>query len=481
MGLLTKGGLFQQLKDQVAQLTVDYNLDRKYNPKYYFGREQLQIMFTEMLNASGRLAILHQIERMLFTFYMTARPSSLGPVHEIWRKRGYGVCLKHVRVCVLGYMNFRITVHLDEFKGAISGVSADEQRFVLEGVLYMHNLLFDPTIYMVAMLYGRNAFQKKYKSINDLCNDNQAELVIDSSMLQEPLFPEIAPGGSHREFITPLRPALAQAATKSVAYWAQKAGLPCTGVTALRRDAGNMYGLQLGTDKAQDIMNHVGSDRRIFSTHYDRGTANVDVVHIRLGERPGTKENNAGEMLEESARTHSFMDIVVECLLRRNAVAPGHKAEIDVQCNKAAEEDPELIALEDEKQQLYEQYLRCFSHGAKSYKFCIDNVHRIFEFAAGERKQYPRRDPVSFIEGCKLEASELRNKLRVSFDKAANRRYQIKKKFRRRIQQNTTRSYAESPLTGTTEERTTAINDAHKPSTHLVSALMAPPTGSFRF
>lgn len=46
---------------------------------------------------------------------------------------------------------------------AIGTATGDEQIHVLEGVRHPHNILFDPTVVLMAHLFLRDAFAKKYE------------------------------------------------------------------------------------------------------------------------------------------------------------------------------------------------------------------------------------------------------------------------------------------------------------------------------
>ncbi|EDR02186.1 uncharacterized protein LACBIDRAFT_332594, partial [Laccaria bicolor S238N-H82] len=230
-----------------------------------------------------------------------SRGSTQGPTHAKWRELGFFIKLKHVRVFRKGENTWSVMVYFREFKCAIGTATGDEQTHVLEGVCHPHNILFDPTVVLIAHLFLRNAFAKKYESITDLCKDDSVEFLIDEDMKDEPLFLASEPGG--RSFSVPHRAAMAHSVSDSSSHWLEQASLPTSGVTAWRRDAGNMYALQLGESIAKDLMNHVTTG--VFRASYSRNTNNISTVSIRVA---GTKETRpVSGRDEQKAAESNFM------------------------------------------------------------------------------------------------------------------------------------------------------------------------------
>ncbi|KAF9034700.1 hypothetical protein BDZ89DRAFT_506045 [Hymenopellis radicata] len=129
-----------------------------------------------------------------------------------------------------------------------------------------------------------DAFETKFKSIDDLLNDTSAELRIDPSRLAEPLFPAMGPGG--RAFQEPLKPATTGSLSQTCISLAKDAGLPAVGPQAFRRDTANFLAVMKGVSEAQMACKH--GETSVFSVHYSKGTRNMNPVETRLGEdQPG--------------------------------------------------------------------------------------------------------------------------------------------------------------------------------------------------
>lgn len=88
---------------------------------------------------------------------------------------------------------------------------------------------------------------------------------------------------------------------------------------ALRRDAGNMFALQLGTEAAKDIMNHATDG--VFRRHYSKNTENFDLVGIRNGEVAGANESFPRQVLMvPHFSLLPFPTLVLNLLFTRNIV-----------------------------------------------------------------------------------------------------------------------------------------------------------------
>ncbi|KAJ7216317.1 hypothetical protein GGX14DRAFT_391164 [Mycena pura] len=316
LSLLIKEGLFQKLKAQVVQLIHDFKLDRHYDTRIFYGRRELQIMQAHILDNSrhtGRQVAIQHLNRMNATFFFSSRASSLGPTHEKWRNLGYVPTCGDLRVFRKGYMEYQIEIRLKFHKMHIGTAAAVDQTFLIEGVKYAHNINFDYSITMLAHLFLRGVFQKKYETVKELVEDPSSELQIDPHFKDAPLFLEVAPGG--REFTFPPKAAMSRSHYDHIQYWAGECGLARVGATAFRRDTGNYYGLQMGERVAKDVLNHKAEG--IFRNHYSRAMANYNFVQLRLGEVVGTNEAVPGQVLKDADDRHLFSSFAVECLTRK--------------------------------------------------------------------------------------------------------------------------------------------------------------------
>ncbi|KAF9009463.1 hypothetical protein BDQ17DRAFT_1062943 [Cyathus striatus] len=478
MVLLAHDGLYHKLKDAVIYLIQERALDRKLNPKQYFGRSHLQAMFSYMLKSSkvnGRVAVLQQIFRILCSFYMTSRPSTLGVPEAKWRELGYYPKLRDVRIFRLGLYLYKIEVHWEHFKGKRNTATADEQVFILDSVKLGHNLLFDPTLYLVLFLFCRKAFGEKYPTLDALLSDDSAELSIDESKLDDPLFLELKFGG--KEFVTPEAPATAASASHTFGDWAQKAGLPRAGMSAIRRDAGNNYGLQLSFEIAQDLMNHAPSDSHsVYRKSYSRNTANYAVVGIRLGEEAGPGEAYPGQVLHRQESRMDLKDPVIDALLYQLSST---KLEEDKAAKEARMEainkDPEMISLLAECDEVSDKYESCFSKGTAAYERNLANVHLMYEIGSGNKKQGTEKKraygDLFFLSGRKEEALQIMHQLEKIYKRMRSLHQRLERKMHQEEFRQRTLTLQNKSVAGTTTERAAALLQSRALAPEVIDAL----------
>ncbi|KAF8195919.1 hypothetical protein K438DRAFT_791236 [Mycena galopus ATCC 62051] len=372
---------------------------------------------------TGRPVIVQHMVADLTTFFFSSRASSLGATHQKWLTLEYNPTLRDLTIYCYGKMQWEIDFRIRFFKTAINTPVGQEQTFRISGVLRAHNALFDLTVALMAHLWIMGAFKKKYETPEELLEDvSRAQIELDPDMLDLPLFRKSVPGG--REFVDPPEAAMSRSFYDSFRYWAGEAGLPRAGYGALRRDTGNLYGLQMGRRIAKDILNH--HDQGPFRTSYSLNMENYKLVNIRLGEVAGTKESVPSEKLMAHEEQHTFKSYAVEALIRSNAQKPEEKADtqkIRDNYRDKLKESPPLKELYERRQSAWTNYLKCFNKTAQGYVPSTANANKIMARATGDKVlkkedstplafQAPwnktRTDPIS--SPLRLSSSKFRNK-----------------------------------------------------------------------
>ncbi|KAJ7928995.1 hypothetical protein B0H13DRAFT_2310863 [Mycena leptocephala] len=472
--LLINDGLYQKLKDQLLQLVKDFKLDRHLTPKIYFGRAELAIIFDTMLRSSvdhGRQVTIQNMIRFLFTFFFTLRGSSMGPSHRMWRDLNYVLLCGHIRIFCLGYMKWEFQIRVLQYKNNYNTVEGSEQVFTADGVLYAHNALFDLTPYMMAHLHLRDLFKKHYVSIEDLCADQSGEIELDPKYAETPFFLAATPGG--RGFVSPPVAAMAASGSDTLRYWAAKSGLPQAGLGGLRREAGNMYVLQLGTRIAKDIMNHAPDGPHRES--YSRNMGNLPLIGLRLGEIAGTEEGNVvGLRMKESDKRHAFMGPAVECLLRRSQVEPETPDEMKLRRREEKEaDDPKLRPLRLAEEAAWNVYLNCFNATARGYTMM--KAKHVLNLATGKvEKRNADVIPVAFVSDWNETTTQ---PLLDAFLKAHDSCMKMQRSLVRRKKEDgknrKNQDLLDGPLTGSAEQRNEilAILAENKTDEHVLQAI----------
>ncbi|KAK7053886.1 hypothetical protein R3P38DRAFT_3254348 [Favolaschia claudopus] len=467
--LLITDGLYQNLKDQVMTLVHEFKLDRHYDPRVYFGRAELGLIFETMLSSTkrnGRQVALQTMVRALYTFFFTLRGSSLGPSHKIWRDLNYVLLCGHLKIYCKGYADWEIMTRVLNYKNQYNSVTGGEQDFTARGVLHSHNALFDITTFLMAHLYLLKRFKKKYKTIDELLEDQSAEIELDPAFADTALFLEAAPGG--KEFASPEVAAMSRSTTDSFRDWSGKTGLPKVGLGALRRETGNMYIVQLGKQLAEDVMNHEA--KGTIRDFYSRNMGNLDLVRVRLGEVAGVNESAAGMQIKESDKRHAFMGPALECLIRRAKEEPAVHVPRNQKIRDDREEikdNPDLVPLAQAADQAWEAFLACFNSNAADSS---QTQHkRLMDYATGRATR--KQKPVNFRQPW-TEAT-----LQTAYTEAQQvflkKQTAILRQDKRQQEKTKSNDLLHGPLTGTAGERLEILDllKTDRPSEHLKQAL----------
>ncbi|KAJ7155563.1 hypothetical protein C8R43DRAFT_1106394 [Mycena crocata] len=453
--LLIKEGLYQKLKNQVLKLIEDFKLERHHNKKVYFGRPELELIIDHVLNESrtnGRQVAIQHILRWLLTFFFTARGSTLGAAHKIYRD--------------LNYVSFTFSIFLLQHKKHIWTVDGSEQHFVADGVKKPHNMLFDVPTYTLIHLYLRGAFKGRYDSVEALCAA-RGELVINAEFADVPFFLEATPAG--REFREPHVAAMARAGSDALRHYATAVGLPAAGTGALRREGGNMYALQLGTRFAKDVMNHA-SDEGPHRDSYSRNMENFRLVGVRLGETAGEAESAPGVKL----RAYAFASWAVECLTRRSLAEEVNPEEQKREKNEAKltrqKTNPELADLLKKRDDAHEKYLKCFNAMARGYK--LSSHQQIWNVATGTVEVDGKQ--VEFAQGFNQKtALPIYDAFKAAHKTFLARQTAISRKIKRQSGIEANNDLITGPLTGSAEDRQEIIRmlNQENPSVHIRNAV----------
>ncbi|KAJ7677932.1 hypothetical protein DFH06DRAFT_1291313 [Mycena polygramma] len=470
ISLLVTDGLYKEIKNAILKLIRDFKLDRHGNKRIYFGRTELQMILEKYLDSTeheGRQVCVQHMNAYLVTFYFSSRASSLGPTHEMWREMDYEPLLRDLTILCFGRLNWEIDVDFLHYKTAINTAVGQKQTFRISGVSKAHNALFDLTVTLMAHLYMMEAFETKYKASVSL------------------IFRKATSKG--RQFVEPPIAAKAQSFYTSLRYWAGKAGLPRAGYTALRRDTGNMFALQLGAKLAKDILNH--HVQGVFRGSYSKNMQNLKLVGIRLGEVAGRKEGAPGEQLKEHDNMHLFASYAVEALVRADIQDPeAVKSEQDAarRTFRDSLKDKEPIkTLHESRVAAWDVYIKCFSATAKGYVMSTANANKIFKRATGELKlKHEDSNPLVFQDPWTKINTEPARKAFLDAEKSfLAKQKELLRRYDEDDKNTKNWDILSSPLSGTPEERRKMVETLMKeqPSRHIKQAVddamgrIAPP------
>lgn len=465
--LLTKYRLHTRLKDQVLALIHHFKFDRHYDKKLYFGRQEIQMMIdTAMLSKNMRLVKMNVILRVIFPFYMTSRPSSMGPFCKEYAKLGYYLKLSNLHIYRRSRLVWTIAINFRNYKGNNSFLGK-EQTFYLESVTRPHNLAFCIVTWMITYLYAIKAFKKKFTSLTELYDCEDAEFLLDDDVGEWAMFPAIKPGG--QEFFEMVRAATSLAISASIGGLCKISDLAVAAGYAIRRETGNKFGILHNDKLAKMIMAHQAES--IFQSHYSKTTENVDPVGMIMGEVQGQKV-----VVERQA----YLRCAVRAIIRQemsqeeddnsdseepsSKPTSGRKSVMPVAEKKAVlSADSEMndanTAVDDQR----EVYYNCFTHNVRKYK----ELSRIYRIATGEIPAGKNKD-FTYAEGYNADnVLEIYEELQKRVT-AHRKLHKVKSRhlttdyLRKRTRQDT-----EGPLPGTSEQVDAAVAKSNEVSSFL--------------
>ncbi|KZT39248.1 hypothetical protein SISSUDRAFT_1061310 [Sistotremastrum suecicum HHB10207 ss-3] len=352
MVVLVEEKLFTTLHDEVRSIIHTNKLDRTFDPKLYYGRAEVQLAITTALadvtDVSRYRTTIQSICAMLISFYTGLRPGSLGPSHTDYFKTGYYLKLSDFTITRLGHMQFKILLHITNFKSEQLAPTSKEETFTLTSVQRVHNVNFDVTLWVLICLWDRGAFGNI--SLFDLLNSESTFINILPEFLSQPFFGVSGPGGRGLDYS---EAAMSNAISSSVRNLFRNSGCGNGGIGCLRREAADDYGLKLGQAVAANILGHNGP-QKVFRTNYSRGVQNLPLVAIRLGEKD--LENDINEdALEENDLLRTAVSAIIHHGYISKSVPRGQRTSVtatgnilDEEDREAIEESPEIVGIQDE-------------------------------------------------------------------------------------------------------------------------------------
>ncbi|KAJ7287730.1 hypothetical protein C8J57DRAFT_1654582, partial [Mycena rebaudengoi] len=471
IALLSVGKLYTVLSRQVIDLIGTHNLERWHEPRVYYGLFELALILQQVLASKNTTRIV-QVQigtRMLFSVLTTARSSTFGPTEAKWKVRCRYMVIGDVRILLKGPREPQIIITLRNFKMQIASTSTNTQTFHLNGVLRAHNVIFDPTVWVITLLYLRGAFPWA-KTVRDVLDYEGSEIPIAPELLEQPLFLAVTPGG--RSLIEG-QAAMADAAGAAVHRYAKKAGLKPAGTGAFRRGSADHYAAQLGNRVSRDFLNHA-SEEGVYRDHYSRNVSNFDVTALRFGETAGRHEKYAGEVLESTIKKHSFAESAVDAMLRQMqvqaepaATSESKKAQDKAELNDEVALDPAVIEAQALVDKTWEDFHACFNHARQTWRNKQKGTPAKM-FTALDADDAKLR--LTLPKATAQEASPTS----VACDTLTERQSSRRRTIRAEQDKAATLAQKTAPLLGTPSERLQALAQLQQPSAVLTEALEMP-------
>ncbi|KAK0491352.1 hypothetical protein IW261DRAFT_83350 [Armillaria novae-zelandiae] len=469
--ILAEMQLASVFRDQTVTLTFRDKLDRFFDRKVYCGRPELQLIIEGALersqNGVTRLVKINNICKIIVPFYLTTRPSSMGPSCQIYADRGFYLTLGDFEIEQEGLGDFTIMVHIHNHKGTMSTHAAMDLVFRLSSVTKAHNVLFDPTVWILTYLFSIQAFDIKYKTLGAFFKDPRKQRPIDKERKAEPFYRKLIQGGS--TFMDPPQACTSNSISCTASALSEGVGIVRGGIYAWRRGAGNDYGVNYSNRVAMLIMNHGVKEGRVFDENYSLGVENHDMTEMRLQETCTTKKkappsvNAAILAIVEKFIVSDNAEDIIEAERQRKIT---RKEEFD----KRRQDDPLFIAAEDALSIAWSAFFTCFtSSAARKYpRHVKGNVQGILDIVSGEKKhpQLKAGEPlIALVPNITYEMAKQRgNTVLEKLDARNAARVKNTKKTRRTLAQEKTAQFQSRAVPGTLDQHNKVKQVLEQPS-----------------
>ncbi|KAF6747922.1 hypothetical protein DFP72DRAFT_1174636 [Ephemerocybe angulata] len=317
--ILTQLNVYGHMLDTVCHVIFTQGLERGLREKAYYGRLELMLIMQyvyKMAKSGPKMIVsLMNIIRLLFTFFGTYRPSSLGWVSDKGRAAGLYPKIGDLKIFKDGWGIFRVIFYCRNYKGSLDAARAKEKSMTFDPVQLPHNIMNDVSLWIVTALWKRNMFVKKYKNTIELFSDPDLIMQLREDCLHLPLFPAAKTGG--RGLLEGV-PAGAKAASDFVAMACHAVGLARAGTTSFRRETGNKYGYTVSKEMAKTVMSHSDMASKSLDEYYSKGANNYNLTQLRLGEVEGDVDGKSFQEMfmkdldiGRTALLSTFIDVVV--------------------------------------------------------------------------------------------------------------------------------------------------------------------------
>ncbi|KJA26820.1 hypothetical protein HYPSUDRAFT_1032153 [Hypholoma sublateritium FD-334 SS-4] len=445
-----------KLKDKVQQLIFDKKLSRITKPKFGFSRHEIKILLTTILDASNhsstqRMFAFQSIFAITVAFCGALRPSSLAAANALAIEQDQYLHIGDCQLFVHGPLDWEIRIHVTNFKGSF-GITASEQYHRYRSLKMGHNLLFDPTVWAVLNWFSRGVFLKKYKDFAEFCNDNSAEIQFDPNKKSEPALLAGLPGQNGKFSDKPMT---SSNLTEIFAAWCEKALLPRCGFGAMRRFKADMWGMQLGFELAQVLMNHARGG--VYHNAYTKKNENYDLPALAMGEIAGSLEKAPGEVIKRMEDQQMFIGVAVECLVR--TTQDTDKGKTKAERAEVVEDHPDIIAHNQLVDNAFTELLECLTPLTSiPSKLATRSVNALMNKVLNEPED---SDCPRIVPGKEIRCHVIHARLLDLF----RRGYRIKANINRLIKdgeaQEITHAIKYGSCTGTVEDRHEAIKQSH--------------------
>uniref|UniRef100_D8PNE8 Expressed protein n=1 Tax=Schizophyllum commune (strain H4-8 / FGSC 9210) TaxID=578458 RepID=D8PNE8_SCHCM len=430
--LLIEQQLFDTLSDQVVSLSNRFNLDRSPTRKLFFGLWEVLIMITgaleDMRTAPNPLYHIQSIIKILLPFYLTVRPTTIGPATQELLAQGFYIKLADIGI-FKEEKGYEVHFTLRAFKGHFQSHSDRPQRMVVRSVQRPELAPFDLPSWLIVYLISIGAFQD-FTTLDEFEASDVCQRHIKQEFLDYPLCCAANEGG--HELLIDI-PAMAHHFSDNCRVLCRRNGLPQGGTHMVRRGSAHEYALASDAVTSGLILHHKPSgDTAVQREFYSPGAEGVDVTALRLSTDPHISPAS----LQRIQDHHQQFSVAIDTLAR---IANDHVSYVEYgpaaaikeykqAANKAANErgdaHPEVVQAEAARDNLLPAYVALYDMPDPPKVFAITKVRTMFKHATTPTVKKP-------IASFKLGVTEEQASQQLALINAKHAEYQqVKKKHR---------------------------------------------------
>ncbi|KAL1755035.1 hypothetical protein FB107DRAFT_291154 [Schizophyllum commune] len=395
--LLIEQQLFDTLSDQVVSLSNRYNLDRSPTRKLFFGLWEVLIMITgaldDMRTAPNPLYHIQSIIKILLPFYLTVRPTTIGPTTQEHLDQGFYIKLADIGI-FKEETGYEVHFKLRAFKGHFQSHSDRPQRMVVRSVQRPELAPFDLPSWLIVYLISIGAF-RDFTTLDEFEASDVCQRHIKEEFLNYPLCCAANEGG--HELLLDI-PAMAHHFSDNFRALCRRSALPQGGTHMVRRGSAHEYALASDAVTSGLILHHKPSgDTAVQRESYSTGAEGIDLTALRLTTDP----NISPASLQRIQDHHHQFSVAIDTLAR---IANDHVSYVDYgsaaaikeykrETNKAANErgdsHPEVVQAEAARDNLLPAYVALYDMSDPPKVFAITKVRTMFKHASTPATKKP--------------------------------------------------------------------------------------------
>ncbi|TCD66175.1 hypothetical protein EIP91_001668 [Steccherinum ochraceum] len=270
-----------QLRGTLAE---ELRLSRHMDEKSHFGRPELRILLDNLMASRSDPEYIHQVTTTWVMLFLTsARPSTLAVYDKEALDHGRYIKLRDIKIYQTTYATWRVEIFMHHIKGHNGDKKGKTVKMHCRPVQQWENVAFDLAPSLLVLLLKRGALTD-ISTVDELLDYKETQIHIRQACLDEPLLCAGRGGGEGPSIVKGL-PQYSNSISATIRTHSYMVGFPGGCAYCFRRDGAEEMKEAYGkVGVASDYLMHEPNTNTA-STSYLRGTASLDVVGARVGEK----------------------------------------------------------------------------------------------------------------------------------------------------------------------------------------------------